>query len=325
MVLMVANHARISQELLGVPALYGGLNAMLAVSGIAMATYGFEHDTRHTLRAFLRFGLRLALPCLAVAVVWDTIILVLHARNVTPLRYVAELGLFSNWLWPDKLALFPIWYVQAVVQLLAGLALLFFITDLTPRIRRSPVMVTAMALVLALAVALASHMVWNTAGLEDRLPHLLAWNFVLGWFIWAMKRDGPLSIERKFVLTAVLLAASGLAYLQTNADHGSSRAFWLPAILLPLIWWQRVRLPGPLISLVHLLAQSVFVIFLMHFYVFGLIEVPVLHFGFDHPIALAVIKFTFGLAVPVLCWAWLAAFIRVRDRQRGLRRAEQPG
>lgn len=316
MVLMVANHAKLSQALFGLPALYGGLNAMLAVSGISMATYAFEGDTRHTLRSFLRFGLRLALPCLAVALVWDTIILILGARDVTLLRYFAELGLFSNWLWPSKLALFPIWYVQAVVQLLAGLALLFGISNLTPRLRRSPVLVSGWMLALALAVAVASYAVWNTAGLEDRLPHLLAWNIVLGWFFWAMGRDGPLSTGRKLVLTITVLVASSVAYLPTGADHGESRAFWLPAILMPIIWWHRVRLPALVVRLVHLTAASTFVIFLMHFYVFGLIEEPLLYAGFNHPVALAVIKAVAGLAVPVLCWAWFTAFTRVMRHHR---------
>lgn len=187
MVLMVANHSRLSQALLDVPALYGGLNAMLTISGLTMATHAFQHDTRRTLRVFARFALRLALPCLTVALVWDSLLLVLGARAITPFRYFAELALFSNWLSTHKLALFPIWYVQAVVQMLLGLRLLFLLTDLTPHIR---------------------------------LPHLLVWNFILGWLIWARQHHGRASRGRKLVLSAVLLGATTMAYPQPRPVSG---------------------------------------------------------------------------------------------------------
>lgn len=315
MVLMVANHARLSQALLDVPALYGGLNAMLVISGISMAGHAFEGDTRQTLRAFARFGWRLAWPCLAVALVWDTIILALGARAVTPLRYVTELALVSNWMSPHKLALFPIWYVQALVQLLAGLGLLFAITDLTPRIRRAPIVATGTLLALALAAALISYTLWDASALKDRLPHLLAWNFVLGWLIWAVRRESNMVTGTKLALTALLLAITAAVYLPTGADNGLSRACWMSTLLLPVIWWRRVTMPAPLVVLVHLIAQSVFAIFILHFYVFGLIELPLGMLGLASPVALAFLKLIAGLVIPVLCWAWFAACIRVWRRR----------
>ena len=315
MVLMVSNHARLSQALFDVPALYGGLNAMLVLSGISMASHAFERDTRQTLRAFARFGWRLAWPCLAVALVWDTIILALGARAVTPFRYVAELALFSNWLSTHKLALFPIWYVQALVQLLVGLGLLFAIADLTPRIRRAPVVATGALLALALTAALISYAQWDTSALEDRLPHLLAWNFLLGWLIWAARREREVTSGTKLALSAVLLIAAAVMYLPTGASNGLSRAWWMSALLLPVIWWRRVTLPAPLIVLVHLVAQSVFMIFILHFYVFGLIELLFARLSLASPIALALVKLVAGLVIPVLCWAWFAACTRVWQRR----------
>lgn len=314
MVLMVANHSRLSQSLLDIPALYGGLNAMLVISGLTMATHAFQHDTRHTLRAFARFGLRLALPCLAVALVWDTLMLALGARDITLFKYFAELALFSNWLSTHKLALFPIWYVQAVVQMLLGLGLLVLLTDLTPRIRRSPVAVTATLLGLSLCAALISYAAWDTSALEDRLPHLLVWNFMLGWLIWAVQKRGTASTGTKLALTAVLLGCAAMVYLPTPANNGLSRAFWMSAILLPVIWWNRIALPGFLVHLVQLIAQSVFAIFLLHFYVFGLVEEPLKYLGLDQPVLLSLVKLVAGLVVPVLCWALFTAVVRVRRK-----------
>lgn len=324
MVLMVANHSRLSQALIDLPALYGGLNAMLVVSGISMATHAFQQDTRSTLNAFLRFGLRLAIPALAVALVWDTIILILGARDITPFRYFAELTLFSNWLSTHKLALFPIWYVQAVVQLLAGLALLFLMTDLTARIRAAPMRTCGFLLLGSVAVALLSYSFWDTSRLEDRLPHLLLWNLVLGWFIWAVQRNLGWTVRSRLLLTATLLACAALLYLPTGASYGLSRAVWMPLIVLPVIWWKRVPLPRPLVHAVHLLAQAVFAIFLMHFYVFGLVEEPLLQLGIDQPVLIAGLKLVAGLIVPVLLWAAGTAFIRVW-RHRRISRPVRPG
>lgn len=316
MLVLVANHAKLSQALFGVPALYGGLNAMIAISGMTMAAYGFAGSTQDTLRAFGRFGLRLVLPCLAVALVWDTIILAIGARNVTLFRYLSELGLFSNWIRPDKLVLFPIWYPQAIAQMLLGLALLFWLTDLTPRIRKAPVVATSMALACALVLALVSYATWNDPYLQDRLPHMIVWNFIFGWWVWAMGRDGAMSVARKLLMSAVLVGCAAIIYLPTGADHGSSRAFWFPVIMLPLIWWRSVSLPHVLARPILLIAQSLFVIFLMHFYVFGLVEEPLRYVGMDNELALALLKLLFGLVVPVLGWALMTAVLRVYRRRR---------
>lgn len=319
MILMVANHSRLSQALFGLPALYGGLNAMLVISGISMAVHAFQHDTQGTLRAFLRFALRLAIPGLAIAFVWDTIILIIGARDITLFRYFAELALFSNWLSTHKLALFPIWYIQAVVQLLAGLAVVFLLTDLTPRIRKSPSRVCGLLLIGSVAVAIASYCVRDTSHLEDRLPHLLLWNFVLGWFIWAIQHDLGWTMRSRLLLAATLLACTVLLYIPTGASYGLSRAVWMPVLLLPVIWWKRVPLPRLLAHITHLIAQAVFAIFLLHFYVFGLIEQPLLYLGYDHPVLVAGLKLAAGLIIPVLFWAASVALIRVwRLRESGV-------
>lgn len=92
------------------------------------------------------------------------------------------------------------------------------------------------------------------------------------------------------------------------------------AILLPVVWRQRVTLPGPLVQVVHLISQAVFTIFLLHFYVFGPVEEPLKYLGFDRPVLLALLKLVAGLTLPVLCWAWFTATIRVRRKSAILRR-----
>lgn len=314
MILMVANHAKLSQALFGMTALHGGLNVMIAISGMSMAAYSFTGSTQDTLRAFKRFGLRLVLPCLAVALVWDTIILAIGAREVTLFRYVSELALFSNWIRPNKLALFPIWYPQAMAQMLLGLALIFWLFDLTPRIRKAPVVTTSIALLTALVLALLSYPFWHDPYLEDHLPHMIVWNFTFGWWIWAMGRNSGMSVTRKLLMSAVLVGCAAIVYLPTEANYGASRAFWFPVIMLPLIWWRSVSLPYYVARPILLVAQSVFVIFLMHFYVFGLVEEPLRFAGMDNELVLALLKLLFGLVVPVLCWAWMTAVLRVYRR-----------
>lgn len=322
MILMVASHARLSQALLGGKYFYGGLDALLALSGLTMATCSFTGSTSETLRSFRRYALRLLAPCWTIMVIWDTIVLALGAKNVTLTLYLTELALISNWFTHHRLVLFQVWYPQAMAQMLLFLSAVFWLGNLTPVIRRRPVMTTASALALALAMAVASHAVWDTLYLADKLPQLVLWNLVLGWFIWAIRRSGGgQGPGRKLLLSAVILGCAAIAYLPTGAEFGPVRAVWFTAILLPVIWWDKVRLPLFLAQPAVLIAQAIFWIFLAHIYLFDLLEVALKPLGAGRGLFLSVLELGIGLAVPVLGWAWTTAMIRV---SRGLGRPALP-
>ena len=320
MVLMVASHARLSQALFEGKYFYGGLDALLALSGMTMATFSFTGTTSDTLRSFLRYGLRLLVPCWTIMVIWDTIVLALGAKNVTLTLYFTELALISNWFTHHRLVLFHVWYPQAMAQMLLFLALIFRLGNLTPMIRRHPVAVTATALAVALAMAVVSHALWNTLYLADKLPHLVLWNFMLGWFLWAMMRNGEDGIARKLLLSAVIIGCAVIAYLPTGAEFGPVRAVWFVVIVLPVIWFRTVRLPTFLAQPAVLVAQASFWIFLAHIFLFDLIEVMVKPLGISRGLPLSLLELAVGLAAPILGWAWTTASIRVwySNGQRGL-------
>jgi len=101
--LVVANHAGLSKGL------HGGLNVLLVVSGVAMATFGFQGATPQTLQAFKRFAFRIGVPSFLIALVWG-----IAVSNVS----LPELTFISNWFYKRRVVLFPIWYVQVIVQLM---------------------------------------------------------------------------------------------------------------------------------------------------------------------------------------------------------------
>lgn len=311
MVLMVANHSTLAHILFDFSSLSGGLNAMIVISGISMATHAFQHDTKSTLRAFLRSGLRLAIPCLGAGIVLGSIRLIHTSHDITIYEFLTQLTLLSNWLHMKQIIPFPIWYIQAVIQMLAGLAFIFMLTDLTPRMLKSPIKVCGLFLIGSATLALISYSVWDTSHLGDRLPHQLLWQFVLGWLVWAMQKELGWTLHSRVSLTAILLASAVLLFVLTNVNDDLSRALWMVLILLPVIWARRVPLPRPLVHIVHLLAQAVFAIFLLHMFVFSLVEKPLLYLGFDQPVLIAGTKLMAGLIVPVLLWAASAALIRV--------------
>jgi hypothetical protein len=144
--LVVANHAHISTGL------HGGLNGLLFVSGIAMATFAFNDTTNQTLRYFRNFALRLAIPAFILALIW--------AVAYWEFNW-SELGFFRNWITIRRLVSFPIWYPQVIIQMLIVMGVFFWILDLTPKIKRHPRTLISVILAIAIICNLLSYAFWE--------------------------------------------------------------------------------------------------------------------------------------------------------------------
>jgi len=298
---VVANHSKLARGL------HGGLNGLILVSGISMAMFSFGGSTRQTLRSFGRFGLRLAVPtfCLALA----------SGLLQSDIRWT-ELAFISNWISTERVVLFPIWYVQAMLQLLIALAVLFWALDLTPKIQAAPVRATSWALVLSVAVCLASYALWDTSELKDKLPHLLAWNFVFGWFYWALTVRGERTLRARMILTGALLACEIPIYLIADSDHGPSRFLWLTLFGALLIWREEVRLPIVPARILALVSQATFWIFLLHRYGFLAARKLGESLGVEAALSKPPVLILFGVVLPVLAWAWFTACTRTLKSMR---------
>ena len=303
--LLVLNHSGIAYGL------HGGLNVLLLVSGISMATYSFTGSTLQTLRSFLKLALHVAVPAVILAFIF--------ALMKQDVRWT-ELALISNWITPERVVLFPIWYVQCLVQILLGLSLLFWLFNLTPRIRQAPVRTTALVLAGSVLASVVSSLIWDTYPLRDKLPHLLLWNLTLGWFYWALLVQEARTVERRLLFTAVLLLCQAVVFPLAADLYGDARFVWLTGLGLLLIWWDQLTMPRWLAHLFQLLSQATFFIFLLHHFSMAICiriswaldiwDIQQRHF----------VLFLSGLILPVLAWAGYTAAMRSygRMRQQGL-------
>lgn len=297
-VLVVANHSVFGINL------HGGLNALLVISGLSLAQFGFTGRTRDAIHAMARIGLRLAVPSFLVALVWQIAVGTIS---------LPELAFYSNWLYKSRVALFPIWYAQAFSQLLIALALLFFAMDMGARIARRPLMWVSLLYSLSVAAALTSYLLWDTAYYADKLPHLVAWNFVFGWLVWAMR--GALSrLAGRLALSGALALSVAILFLGVEADNGATRALIVPLIVLPVIWTDRIILPSLLVRPIIVASRATLFIFLFHYYAFWFIWRMGRAIGLEAESQDPLLRLIAGVVGPIFLWASWTAMLRVYRR-----------
>lgn len=298
-VLVVANHVVFGVNL------HGGLNALLVISGLSMARFGFGGTTREAVRAMLRFGARLAIPSFVLALTWQVAVGWIS---------LPELMFYSNWLYKSRVSLFPVWYAQVVVQMLIVLVPLFLLTDMGARIARRPLVWVAGLYLAGCGLALASYAVWDTTYWADKLPHLILWNLMFGWLIWAVGASGLSKNRGRWLLTAVLAGSVALLYLGVDSFGGASRAIYLPLLVLPVIWIDRLTLPAIVARLATTISQATLFIFLFHYYAFWAVWRLGRLVGLETEAQDPVLRLGVGLAGPVLLWAGWTAALRVYRR-----------
>lgn len=301
-VLVVANHSALSKGL------HGGLNGLMLVSGIVMATFAFKDSTEHTLRAFRNFAIRLAIPSFILALIWA---IAYGEYNWS------ELFFFRNWLTKARLVSFPIWYPQVMVQMLAVFACLFLAFNLTPKLISHPKKITSLSFFAALCLCFTSYALWDTTYLHDKLPHLLAWNFIFGWLYWAFLVKDERTLENRLILTATLCVTSYLVFIQTGAIFGQARFLWFTLFGLILIWINDIKLPFFTAHIFHLIGQSTLYIFLWHYPAFGITLRLGRLLGVEHLASQPVVLLLSGLIYPILLWAGISALKRGYAHTKG--------
>lgn len=307
-ILVVANHANFGVSL------HGGLNSLLVISGLSLARFSFGNVTADVLRAMLRIALRIAIPSFLLALVWQILV-----RNIS----FPELAFYSNWLYKSRVALFPIWYAQAFTQVLVVLSLIFIISDLGARIAKRPLFWTGLAYVFAIAVALTSFAIWDTSYYADKLPHLIAWNFVFGWLVWAVPGKA-FGIGGRLALTSVLWLSSGLLFVAVGADNGPVRAFSMALIITPVIWLDRIAMPSFLARFAIVASQATLFIFLFHYYAFWFIWRVGRSIGLEPESENPVLRLLAGVVGPIVLWALWTAAARVYRRGYRFLKAKAP-
>ncbi|MEO7269367.1 MAG: acyltransferase family protein, partial [Knoellia sp.] len=282
--LIVLTHA-------GVLEVRGGAHVLLAVAGYAFARFqlfGAERSDRvaHILESITR----IALP----SAVWIGVIVLIDERfswwNAALLTSVGGGAGHIQWRY---------WFVEALVHLLAGLAVLLCVPAIDRLERARPF---AFPLGLALAglvfrfglVGVGSHH-------ENGRPAMVLWLFALGWAMARADRTW-----QRVVLTAyVAVAVPG--FFGTP-----SRELVIAAGLLTLLWARSVRVPAFLVPVLVPLASASLFIYLVQFEVMGRAGYSLL----GAVVSVAAGWITWRGASPIIepCARWIGATVSRRLR-----------
>jgi hypothetical protein len=154
----------------------------------------------------------------------------------------------------------------------------------------------------------------NTSYLHDKLPHLLAWNFIFGWLFWAFKVKEKKVFKTRILISTCLIACSFLTFISTNALYGEARFFWFVFFGMVAIWIDKIKVPHIIGHYNNLIGQATFYIFLWHYPSFGINARIGSILGQSHIVEHPVILLLSGLIYPILLWAGVNALRRTYRR-----------
>lgn len=290
--------------------LAGGLNVLLLLSGIAFAQLCFGGlDNGPIWVTALRFMRPLMLWSIVLCLFWSLVF-----RHVE----LAEILMYSNWITPSRVSKFPIWYTQALMQIMIVLVALFSGLRLTDRMRATPVWGSVFTLMLTVALASLSQWFFDMDRLGDKLPHLHAWNFVLGWLFWAVLVNRAPTAWHRGVMSLLSVALMVFMFVGLDAPAALSRVCIAIAPALLLIWCPKIRLPVAILQPTLLISQATLFLFFLH-YPFILTMRNLLSDTVS-PTALGFAKAVAGILGPVLIWALVTSaqrtFREAKARQK---------
>lgn len=267
----------------------GGMTVLMMLSGYNFAKFGMQGASANdAARALSRLGLKIFVPSLVAVLLCFA---VLRAFSLS------ELLFYRNWISLERISKFPTWYPQVILQMFAGLVLLFSIPGLGDRILRKPFPYSLALFSVAVAIRVTFPRIWDTSGLHNLLPHLYLWNFLLGWVVYFANAEVR-SVGRKVVTFVCAVVGAYVGWGIHALD------FWcltLGVLLLTLD--VRITLWTPLARIVFVISQATFGIFLVHRMIYKNYE----HFHFP---ANQDLEWIVGLGGSILLW--VAAVIPVR-------------
>jgi peptidoglycan/LPS O-acetylase OafA/YrhL len=232
----------------------GGMTVLMMLSGISFARFALQGASANQVPAkSLRF---------AWMVFWPSLLLVLFYFVVRNQFSLPELLFVSNWVSLDRVSMFPVWYVQVIVQMMLAFALVFSVPWVRTQLREHPLAFVVVAYLGAVIVRYAlPEFVWDTAPLKHKLPHLFLWNFAMGWVIYFCLEQRRMTGSRLAVLLglACVLLGAYVAWDPRTSDFWALSLAGAMVILVP-----HVPLPVVLHRALLLISQATFVIFLVH-------------------------------------------------------------
>lgn len=167
---------------------------------------------------------------------------------------LSVLLLFSNFVGPDVTSIFPVWFIDALVQSIVVFSLLFCLKPIRTFAKKTPWGFGLVALGLAICTNQLVPYVWDTNYLYNRVPHMLIWLFALGWSIHFAQ-----SKFQKAITTTLLIIVNAIL-MGFNSFEG-----WLLVVGgVTLIWTKFIRVPSLIKSPIQMVGASAYYIYLTH-------------------------------------------------------------
>ena len=231
----------------------GGAHMLLAVSGFNFSRFGLDAVLRRDRVAPLLSGIaRFAVP----GALWMMLVIAVSGEAVwANTAFVQVLDAPEHWA-----PRWRYWYLEAIVQIMAALALALWIPAVRRVVRRHP-----FAVPMALALAgLVTRYRLVTIGPELRQFHMapsIAWLFLAGW------------AAQRATTRAQRVAVSAFGVVCLPGFFGDPlREAFVAATLLALVWVPVVRIPRALARGVGALAAASLYLYLTHWQVYEPLE-----------------------------------------------------
>ena len=247
---VVAHHA-------GWTVFAGGTAMLFALAGYNFARFTWRDDAAAFRNAILRVMLRIAAPSVLLAGAY-----MLWRQEVEP----TTLLLVHNWIALEHVSIFPIWFVEVLLQILVVWLCLIHIPNLLSVVREHKFVATLGLLALAVGSSLVARQIWDTSALRHLLPQHFMWLFVIGSVIWfASSAKSPYrGVARKAVATVALLIAISLQNDIFSFNNELSRLAWLMIGGTMLIWLGPIDVPRRIALPFIIVSQASFYIYILH-------------------------------------------------------------
>ncbi|MGW9415354.1 AMP-binding protein [Arthrobacter cupressi] len=264
----------------------GAAHILMAVAGYNFARFQLGGEGVRRLKRQLHSLGRLVIPAVAFIAV---------AFVLTDHYTVANILLLNSMIGPEEVTTqWHFWFIEVLVYMLVGLAVLLAVPGVGRLERRFP---------FAFPLALAGLALISRYDIVDpQLPHPMPtfWLFMFGWLVARAKT----LLRRLFVSALVILTVPGYffgdQFRENTVLAGVLMLIWLPTLLVPVV----LRRP------LGLLASASLYIYLTHWLVYPL-------FAGTSPL-LALVA---SLAAGVAYWALSMRLLGLGERWLGKRRA----
>jgi hypothetical protein len=291
---VVNNHT-----LIGTIDLGGGMAFLVMLSGMNFARFAVKDG--HV------GGIRQAIVDTAWRLFVPSLVMVLLTFAVNREFDLHQVLFIQNWTGrPQGLRLFPAFYAQLLLQLMAGL----FVLSWIPAVARATVRRPGLAMLVLFGVALLLRACGDLLSINylirPRLPLSHIWTFALGAVIFFFAADTTKSRPGgRWLAWGCVLVGTMVGYSPTDL-----RFWWLIASGSLLVSVRYIPLPSVLVGITMAVSAATFGIFLTHVTWFHILRgVHGMWLGPQATIQ-PLLLFFFGVLLSTLTWAAFTAFGR---------------